>query len=303
VSNDPWRVIADVDAPGWDTLVYLGAGDGRDCLARRAPQSRRLVLVEGDPAAAAMLRIRTRRRPEARVMDCVLAPTTGQARWYAHSVRSFDGLVRQDGELSAQFPRLLCTGSRLVPTLSLQSALAQCLEVAAQDGAHALAVDIPLTDREWLSPNAAATLARFRAVAVRRQAQAADDEPAPIALRAALSAAGFMARMPTPCNCFALFELDPVAWQLRQEHAQTMAALAELQDSVALLRMARNEYAVDMTRAQERAVALEVEVRRLRALCATNQQQHKEVRQAVARADGALRALGAILRPGSDNAA
>ncbi|HSW22415.1 MAG TPA: hypothetical protein VLJ62_06590 [Burkholderiaceae bacterium] len=206
-----------------------------------------------------------------RVIDCVVAPATGQACWYAHSVRDFDGLVRQDVALARDYPRLRCVAQTMVPTQSLESVLKQCLHDAAPDAGHALVVDVPLTEQEWLTVDDVATLARFRAVVVTPVACPRADGLAPAALRAALSAAGFAARPPGNPRGATVFELDPLAWQQR------------------------------LAKSRERVASLEAEVRRLRGLWTANERQHREVRQAVARAEGALRALGSILRPGVDD--
>jgi asparagine synthase (glutamine-hydrolysing) len=269
MSSDAWQVIAELGARGWDTLVHLGAGDGRDGVARHAPPSRRLVFVEGDPAAVIELRVRTRHRPAIRVMDCVLAPTTGQADWYSHNVRSFDGLRRLDDRLGVQFPRLHSIGNRVVQTLSLESALSNCLQDSAPDGRHALVVDIPLTDCAWLGTEAAATLARFRVVVVTGVARATDIQSAPVSLRAALSTAGFMPRPQGQRNHLAVFELDPVAWQLRRQHAQTAAALSKLRANAALLRAAHSERVApleaEVLRQREVIDGLRAQLRALRA--------------------------------------
>jgi hypothetical protein len=290
---DPWKAIGGLGIRCWDTFVHIGAGDGRDLLQRQVA-SRRLVLVEGDPAAAALLNARRRQRDDTQVMQWVVAPTTGHAVWYCHNVRAFDGLVRQDTAPGSCFPRLRCVAQRSVVTRSLQSVLEQCLDGVPRDGNHALVVDLPLTQQEWLSTDAAAALARFRALVVTPAARhTAADEP-PVALHSALTAAGFMARSQDSSGHL-VFELDPLAWQLRQQHAEAVSVLTELQNSVTLLRATRNDVVAELAQAQDRVVRLEAEVHRLRSLWQQNARQHKDVRQAVTHADAALRALGSIL--------
>jgi Macrocin-O-methyltransferase (TylF) len=254
VSGHPWQLIADLDVCRWDTLVHLGAGDGRDDIARHAPPARRLVLVEGNPSAALELRLRTRQRPWIRVMDCVLAPSTGHAEWYSHSVRSFDGLLPQDRSRGAPYPRLKVIGQRQIQTQSLAHALSSCLDGAMSDACHALVIDIPLTDCEWLGVDAIAILARFRVVVVTGVKRATDVKSAPVALRAALSEAGFAARPPRQASRLALFELDPNAHQWHRQLKQHVAAMSDLRGKVTQLRAERSE----------RVVPLEAEVLRQR---------------------------------------
>lgn len=277
----------------WGRVVHLGAGDGRVWRAERTVPARRVVLVEGDARAAARLRSALQGRTAFQALERVVAPKSGDARWYEHDVDSFDGLVRHDRDDRALlFPRLRCTGHRTVAARALTAVLEECLADAAADDPAVLVVDLPLTGTPWLPASAAATLARFRRVVVTKAAAPSGNGEAPPALAPALAAAGFL-RVPGTQAGATSFAFDEVAWRVRREQER----LAGVETDLALLRAARQEGLVDLGRTHQRVLALEGEVRRLREKHATTEQQHIELRQAISRAEGALRALDPLLRP------
>lgn len=251
---------------GWDTVVHLGAGEGHAWLGSGARIARRCVLVEGDGDTAARLRVRMRGQGDITIVERVAGPVSGTGRWHRHNVPGFDGLVRQGGGGKAgRYPRLLCTGQRTVAVQALGELLDECLVDGAADGLHALVIDVPLPNLAWAAARAAAALARFHGVSVTAAAGPEDAGAVPADLADALAAAGFIECRGRGSGAAAVFERDTAALRTR-------------------------------------AATLEAEVRRLRERQAASDQQHAEMRLAIARADSALRALDPLLRPEDDQA-
>lgn len=279
---------------GWDTLVHLGAGDGRGWLSPGARIARRHVLVEGDGDTAARLRVLMRGRNDVTIIDRVAGPVSGTGPWYLHNVRSFDGLVCHDaGAALGRYPRLRCTGQRAVAVQALNEVLDEGLAGRGADGPHALVIDLSLPGFAWAAADAARSLARFHGICITPAAWSEGADAVPPDLADALRAAGFVECPGAHRGAATVFERDEAAWHARRE----LALLASVEADLQQLRSSRQAGLADLARADERIATLEAEVRRLRERQAAGDQQRAEMRLAIARADGALRALDPLLRP------
>ncbi|HKX93254.1 MAG TPA: hypothetical protein VJM48_01005 [Methylibium sp.] len=279
---------------GWDTVVHLGAGDGRSWLSPGTRIARRHVLVEGDGDTAARLRVLMRGRDDVTIIDRVVGPVSGTGPWYLHNVRSFDGLIRHDAVAEAsRYPRLRCTGQRAVAVRAVGEVLDEGLAGRGADGPHALVIDLSLPGFAWAAADAARSLARFHGISITPAAWSDDANAVSTDLADALRTAGFVECRGADRGAAIVFERDEAAWHARRE----LALLASVEADLQQLRSSRQAGLADLARADERIAALEAEVRRLRERQAAGDQQRAEIRLAIARADGALRALDPLLRP------
>lgn len=246
---------------GWDTVVHLGAGDGRTWPSLGARTARHRVLVEGDGDTAARLRVAMRGQADITLVERVVGPVGGKGTWFSHNVRGFDGLFRHDaGAMAHRYPRLRCTGQRSVAVQALNAVLDEGLAGRGADGPHALVIDLPWPGFAWAAADAARSFGRFDEIVVTTAAWSVDGPAVPTELQDALATAGFVECRDAGPVGGARFGRDGSLWRAR-------------------------------------IATLEAEVRRLRERQAAGDQQRAEMRLAIARADGALRALDPLLRP------
>jgi exonuclease VII small subunit len=124
------------------TLVHIGAGNGRDLEGYDALAPDRLVLVEGDPDAAAELQRRVAHLPWAEVHARPVAAQAGPLAWNRYTLPGLNGPL-QTGTLSAFYPRLRLFESRTLDAVALPELLAG-LSLELEPGrVHVLVLDVP----------------------------------------------------------------------------------------------------------------------------------------------------------------
>jgi hypothetical protein len=122
----------------WGTVVHLGGGPGAVAIP-----ARRLVLLDGDPAACARLRAAARGRTGVEVHERVVGPGAGPVTWHVHNWPAANGLRDLTPALSVVYPRLQLLARRESEAQTLPEVL-DGLELGPQSGeADALVVDLP----------------------------------------------------------------------------------------------------------------------------------------------------------------
>jgi hypothetical protein len=290
-------VLDDRGPDSWDTVVHLGAGNGRDWRRVRSRLAKRIVLLEGDPDVAARLRAVSPSNPRWQVEQVAVAPRAGPVIWYGHDDPDFDGLVRHDrGAHSRTYTRIHCTGERRVEAESLAAFLSRVASAAASGSQSAVIVDIPLTDDDWLGDDGLLALSRFSRVVVTGAATLG--QRGLTSLTGGLAAAGFMRREARGRPVCAVFDIDRVLHDARVAERRRMEAKTiELETALVLCRAGRDEVALDLAAAHERIRSLESSARQLRALRDETHKRHIEMQQAISRADAVLRTLAPLLGP------
>jgi hypothetical protein len=148
-------------APG--TVIYIGAGDGRllDVERWKARMPRRLILVEGDPDAAAALARRVAPLRGVEVRRHAVASAAGPLRWHRYSWSALNGPLDSAG-LAAHYPRLRPVETTSVPA----STLAGLLE-GIEQGANVLLLDVPGQEDALLAQLTRTQIAAFDIVCMR----------------------------------------------------------------------------------------------------------------------------------------
>jgi hypothetical protein len=123
------------------SIVCIGAGTGADLAALGALRPRRLVLVEGDPEAAAEIEDELRGRRDAQLIRCAVSATGGAATWHTYSLPRFNGLSAASERLRLHYPRLRTIATASIQTTPLHELLGS-LDLA-QDASHLLVLDAP----------------------------------------------------------------------------------------------------------------------------------------------------------------
>jgi hypothetical protein len=226
--------IAEVPKRPLGTVLHVGAGNGPvvDAYAALGPQ--RVVLVEGDAESAAALRLAAAPHRWAEVVECVLAPASGEAAWQRFDLPRFNGL-HVPARLAWHYPRLRALGMQTVPTTAIASL--ELLQQPASDGATDLLVlDVPGQEVALLAALAPGRLQRFAWLAVRACALDDDGEGA-TAARVAEAAQRHGYRPVRrrgevdPAWPLAFFELDPVRLRIERLRARTATLEAALAQS------------------------------------------------------------------------
>lgn len=163
--------ISGLEGPAPTLVVHLGAGSGavvgrwQSLPAERRPA--RLVLVEGDPEAAEMLRREAAALPWVQVVTTAVAPAAGPLAWHRFSLSAVNGPLDGSG-LAAYYPRLRQLASTRVEAMTLGDVLAPLLPADERDdGIVVLAFDIPGQEAALLQSLPDELLQRCSAVAVR----------------------------------------------------------------------------------------------------------------------------------------
>ncbi|MEM9284255.1 MAG: hypothetical protein AAGA39_00095 [Pseudomonadota bacterium] len=79
-----------------DTILHIGAGRGRELPDYLASTASKIVLVDGDPAFARMLRRLSDREPRVEVIEAVAAADSRDATYYRYNLERLNGLVEKD---------------------------------------------------------------------------------------------------------------------------------------------------------------------------------------------------------------
>jgi hypothetical protein len=149
--------------------VVLHVGAGADAASdHAATDAERLVLVEGDPDAAQVLRERiVRFGLQADVREAVVAASEGSCDWHTFSLRRANGTTAA-ADLRPYYPRLVATGTRPVRCVAIQAVIAATMADVSDSGApHALIVDLPGQANALLAAIEPTLVQRFRWVIVR----------------------------------------------------------------------------------------------------------------------------------------
>lgn len=154
------------------TVVHLGAG-GTDPALHEAMQARRLILVDGNPAAVAELRLLSAKGvTRLNVIQAVVAAQASTVTWNHYNLPWLDG-TSDASNLSNFYPRLERTGSEPRQAIALSDFLRE-LHIDEADGSfvesNVLMIDLPGQDRSLLEALPPELLASFGWIAVRGRA-------------------------------------------------------------------------------------------------------------------------------------
>lgn len=125
-----------------DTIVHVGAGSGAvlDRYVHLSPS--KVVLVEGDPVAAAALQRAAPSYPWAEVVAQAADIEDGEVVWNRYNLSMLNGPVAADA-LKGRYPRLRRESVASVPGIALSSLLQSVLENADPNGSTTLLLDVP----------------------------------------------------------------------------------------------------------------------------------------------------------------
>lgn len=128
-------------SPG-STFIHVGAGRGAvlDRYARLKPS--KVVLVEGDPEAAAALKRAALPFGWAQVISGAVAAEDGELPWNRYNLAMLNGPVAAD-PLLERYPRLHCLGVTSVTATSLSALLRTATENGDASGSTVLLLDVP----------------------------------------------------------------------------------------------------------------------------------------------------------------
>lgn len=126
-----------------DTIVYLGAGYGRNLSNLRATNARRIVLVEPNPSLRDALKAEAANDARITIMPEAISARTGDAPFNIFNAASFASLRAPVGLLEV-LPGLKLEETITVETVTPQD-LFQSLKLAPE-GVHALVLDVPGED-------------------------------------------------------------------------------------------------------------------------------------------------------------
>jgi hypothetical protein len=149
------------------TVVHVNPADTDVVERYLALGAERVVLVAGDPDTVSPLCAAMRGRSDVEVVEAVVAPTAGHARWMRFNVRGLGGLLEPTG-LRGYFPRLQLLECVPVCTSTLQTVLDR-LHVSRHDDerANLLVLETPGTEAALLQGVARETLYAFGLVLLR----------------------------------------------------------------------------------------------------------------------------------------
>jgi hypothetical protein len=166
-------IRAAVDAGGsLGTVVYLGAGRGADLPAILARSPQRLILVEGDPDQAAVLRRRFAGYGRIEVRSEVVSPRAGPQAWHCYNLQRLNGLLAAGARLREAYPRLRALETSTIETVAMEQWLdgLQAAETG-ESGSNLLVFDVAGTDGLLLESLPARQLDAFPWVVVRGAAE------------------------------------------------------------------------------------------------------------------------------------
>jgi hypothetical protein len=143
-----------------ETVVHLGAGDGRCIDGYSARPPKRLVLVEGDPLARGELLSRARGLPWVEVRGEVAAASSGPVPWNTFNVPAFSGLL-QPGRLRDYFPGLRLSSTATVDATALETLLAAVGADATRPMHNLLVLDLPGAELRLLESLSESTLLTY----------------------------------------------------------------------------------------------------------------------------------------------
>ncbi|MEH6645930.1 hypothetical protein [Sulfitobacter sp.] len=126
-----------------DTIVYLGAGYGRDLPDLLGTRARRIVLVEPNPLLRSALEAVAAKENRVTVLPVAIAAQAGNASFNIFNAASY-GSLRAPGGLLDVLPGLKVEEMITVKSITPQE-LFQSLELAP-DAVHALILDVPGED-------------------------------------------------------------------------------------------------------------------------------------------------------------
>ena len=227
------------------TVLHIGAGHGPvlERYARLAPK--RVVLVEGDPDAAAELQRRALAYPWAQVQATAVAAHREGVQWNRYNLPALNGPL-DSAALRTYYPRLRLSGSRAAQAAALSDLIAELQVEADEQRLNVLVFDVPGQEAALLESLPQDQVVAFGAVLLRGCREALPPEGA-----AADDAVDQMQR-----RCFALtaqdadaeplwpvsaLRLDVVRYQAEQTAARVAAleaALAERDQSLQELKAA-----------------------------------------------------------------
>jgi chromosome segregation ATPase len=152
-----------------DLLIeYLSASRehelGTVVLAKLAP--RRLILVEGDPAAAAELSRRAGSLQGVQVVASSLSPHGGKQRWLQHNVGALNGPLDME-PLRPYYPRLRVMGESRQGSITMLELLDSLGLTERTAQTNVLALDLPGQEEALLSSLPPRRLAQFDTVLLR----------------------------------------------------------------------------------------------------------------------------------------
>lgn len=150
------------------TVVHLGAG-GTDPSIHEAMQARRLILVDGSPAAVDELRLLAPKAvPRLNVVQAVVAAHASTVAWNHYNLPWLDG-TSEVSNLGHLYPRLQRTGSEARQAIAL-SDLLKDQHIDEADGslveANVLVIDLPGQEHSLLEALPPELLASFGWIAV-----------------------------------------------------------------------------------------------------------------------------------------
>lgn len=123
----------------WGTVVHVGAG-----LGAFDARARRLVLLDGEPAACARLRAAVRGRSDVEVHEQIVAPKAEKVTWYVHSWSAMSGLHDCASTLHHIYPRLQVLQHREEEARSLASWLEGLVLQRESGNDNALVIEVPV---------------------------------------------------------------------------------------------------------------------------------------------------------------
>jgi hypothetical protein len=159
--------LAQLLPPGsLNTLVHIGAGDGQQIEEYRRLAPQRLVLVEGDPEAAAALSDRIEGNWDSELHAVVLSNRNGTATWNRYNLPFLNGPL-DCGPLEGMFPRLRKSGSAAVETASFEGFLNVLHPANAASQLNVLFLDVPGQESALLAASRMAPIGGFELILIR----------------------------------------------------------------------------------------------------------------------------------------
>lgn len=124
------------------TVVHIGAGDTAVLEAYDRVRLQRLVLVEGDPETAALLKEAAAKCEGVRVLATAVAPEAGSLVWFRYNLARLNGPVDWES-LTSIYPRLRRLDCLSVRAAALRTLLEQQVDITDGSTDNVLVLNVP----------------------------------------------------------------------------------------------------------------------------------------------------------------